>query len=56
MVRDFTENSSGLEYIGKQNQQIGDGGAIAQIRDLSTNKIIAATDTTGRFLSRIKPH
>jgi hypothetical protein len=33
MVRDFTENSSGLEYIGKPNQQIGDGGAIAQIRD-----------------------
>ena len=49
MVRDFTENSSGLEYIGKQNQQIGDGGAIAQIRDLSTNKVIAATDTTWKI-------
>ena len=49
MVRDFTENSSGLEYIGKPNQQIGDGGAIAQIRDLSTNKIIAATDTTWKI-------
>jgi len=49
MVRDFTENSSGLEYIGKQNQQIGDGGAIAQIRDLSTNKIIAATDITWKI-------
>lgn len=50
MVRDFTENSSGLEYIGKPNQQIGDGGAIAQIRDLSTNKIIAATDTSWKTL------
>jgi phosphatidylethanolamine-binding protein (PEBP) family uncharacterized protein len=49
MVRDFAENSSGLEYIGNQNQQIGDGGAIAQIRDLSTNKIIAATDTTWKI-------
>jgi len=50
MVRDFTENGSGLEYIGKPNQQIGDGGAIAQIRDLSTNKVIAATDTTWKTL------
>jgi phosphatidylethanolamine-binding protein (PEBP) family uncharacterized protein len=50
MVRDFTENSSGLEYIGKPNQQIGDGGAIAQIRDVSTNKIIAATDTSWKTL------
>jgi phosphatidylethanolamine-binding protein (PEBP) family uncharacterized protein len=50
MARDFTENSSGLEYIGKPNQQIGDGGAIAQIRDVSTNKIIAATDTSWKTL------
>ena len=50
MVRDFTENSSGLEYIGKPNQQIGDGGAIAQIRDLLTNKIIAATNTSWKTL------
>jgi phosphatidylethanolamine-binding protein (PEBP) family uncharacterized protein len=50
MVRDFTENSSGLEYVGKPNQQIGDGGAIAQIRDVSTNKIIAATDTSWKTL------
>ncbi len=50
MVRDFTENSSGLEYIGKPNQQIGDGGAIAQIRDVSTNKIIMATDTSWKTL------
>jgi phosphatidylethanolamine-binding protein (PEBP) family uncharacterized protein len=50
MVRDFTENSSGLEYIGKPNQQIGDGGAIAQIRDVITNKVIAATDTSWKTL------
>lgn len=50
LVRDFTENASGLEYIGKPNQQIGDGGAIAQIRDLSTNSIIAATDGTWKSL------
>jgi len=49
MVRDFTENNSGLEYIGKPNQQIGDGGAIAQIRELSTNKIVGATDTSWKI-------
>lgn len=32
IAKDFTENSSGLEYIGKRNQQIGDGGIILQIR------------------------
>jgi phosphatidylethanolamine-binding protein (PEBP) family uncharacterized protein len=50
LVKDFTENASGLEYIGKPNQQIGDGGAIAQIRDLSTNAIIAVTDTAWKLL------
>jgi len=50
MVRDFTENSSGLEYIGKPNQQIGDGGAIAQIRDLATNNVVLSTDSTWKVL------
>ena len=50
VLKDFTENSSGLEYIGKPNQQIGDGGAIAQIRDLSTNQIVLTTDGTWKSL------
>ena len=50
MLKDFTENSSGLEYIGKPNQQIGDGGAIAQIRDLSSNKVVLATDGTWKIM------
>ncbi|CAN2224577.1 YbhB/YbcL [Candidatus Nanopelagicaceae bacterium] len=50
MVKDFTENASGLEYIGKANQQIGDGGAIAQIRDLSTNKVVLVTDSSWKSL------
>ncbi|NBR08261.1 MAG: aldehyde dehydrogenase family protein, partial [Opitutaceae bacterium] len=50
ILKDFTENSSGLEYIGKPNQQIGDGGAIAQIRDLSTNQIVLTTDGTWKSL------
>ena len=45
-AKDFTENLSGLEYIGKANQQIGDAGIIFQIRDLATNQIVAVSDST----------
>ncbi len=31
--RDFIENDTGLEYIGSNRQQMGDGGAIAQFVD-----------------------
>lgn len=41
IAKDFTENSSGLEYIGKPNQQIGDAGIIFQIREISSGKVIA---------------
>ena len=40
IAKDFTENASGLEYIGKSNQQIGDGGFILQIREVVSGKII----------------
>lgn len=50
LAKDFTENASGLEYIGKPNQQIGDGGAIMQIREVSTQRVVAATDETWRVL------
>jgi phosphatidylethanolamine-binding protein (PEBP) family uncharacterized protein len=48
MAKDFVENASGLEYIGKSNQQIGDGGIVLQIRDLATNQVVAYTDSTWR--------
>ena len=44
--KDFTENASGLEYIGTNRQQIGDGGVIAQIRDNKTGKTIATTSSS----------
>ena len=50
MAKDFKENDTGLEYIGTNRQQMGDGGMIAQFRDSSTGKIIAATDKTMRCL------
>lgn len=44
--KDFKENDSGLEYIGTDRQQMGDGGIIAQITDVTTGEVIAATDST----------
>jgi len=49
MARDYVENGSGLEYIGKPNQQIGDGGIIAQIRELSSGQVIAATNKSWKL-------
>lgn len=50
LAKDYAENASGLEYIGKTNQQIGDGGVILQIRDLTRNLIIGATDRSWKSL------
>lgn len=49
MAKDFKENDSGLEYIGTNRQQMGDGGLIAQFRD-TAGKVIAATDSTMRCM------
>lgn len=49
-LRDFMENETGLEYIGTGRQQMGDGGAIAQITDLSSGKVLAVTDDGWRCL------
>lgn len=46
VVRDYVENASGLEYIGKPNQQIGDGGAILQIIESASKRLVTATDRT----------
>jgi phosphatidylethanolamine-binding protein (PEBP) family uncharacterized protein len=51
IAKDFTENSSGLEYIGKPNQQIGDGGIIIQIREVATGKVIAYSSRDWKVLT-----
>ena len=45
-AKDFKENDTGLEYIGTDSQQMGDGGIIAQIIDTETGDVVAATDGT----------
>ena len=43
-AKDFKETDSGIEYIGLANQQMGDGGLIAQITDNATGEVIAVTN------------
>ena len=48
-AKDFKETDSGIEYIGERNQQMGDGGLIAQIKDVRTGKVVAVTDSGWRL-------
>jgi len=44
VLKDFKQNDTGLEYIGRHNQQIGDGGFIMQVTEMNTNKVIAVSN------------
>lgn len=50
MAKDFKENDTGLEYIGTNRQQMGDGGLIFQVKDTTTGEVIAVSDQTTRCL------
>jgi hypothetical protein len=44
VLKDYRANDSGLEYIGQPNQQIGDGGFIFQLTDVTRNlKVLVST-------------
>ena len=45
IAKDFKENDTGLEYIGTNRQQMGDGGFIAQFTNADTGELIAITDS-----------
>ena len=45
IAKDFKENDTGLEYIGTNRQQMGDGGLIAQFINTDTGEVIAVTDS-----------
>ncbi|QKV17232.1 PEBP family protein [Oricola thermophila] len=49
IAKDFKENDSGLEYIGTNRQQMGDGGVILQVKDGSGNTV-AVSDEDWRCL------
>jgi len=43
-AKDYKETDSGLEYIGESNQQMGDGGLIAQVKD-SSGAVVAVSSS-----------
>ena len=49
-ARDFKETDSGIEYIGQPNQQMGDGGLIAQVTDNLTGEVIVITNASWKVL------
>ena len=51
VAKDFKENDTGLEYIGTDRQQMGDGGVIAQITDAATGKVVAVTSEAWKGLA-----
>lgn len=50
-VRDFKENDTGLEYIGSNRQQMGDGGFIAQFRNAADQQSLGVTNSSMRCLT-----
>lgn len=50
MFKDFKENDTGLEYIGARNQQMGDGGFIAQFHNVDTGEMVAVSNSAWRCL------
>lgn len=50
ITKDFKETDSGLEYIGEPNQQMGDGGFVAQFTDTLSGEIVAVTNRDWRGL------
>ena len=50
VAKDFKQDDTGLEYIGRRNQQMGDGGLIAQFTDTATGAPVAETDYAWRCL------
>ncbi|MBU6281380.1 YHYH protein [bacterium] len=45
VLKDFKQDDTGLEYIGTPQQQMGDGGFVAQITDLSTGSVVAVSNS-----------
>ncbi len=50
VIKDFKENDTGLEYIGTDRQQMGDGGFIAQFTDTATDKVVAVSNADWKCL------
>lgn len=47
-IKDFKQNDTGLEYIGSNRQQMGDGGFITQITNLGSGNVVGVSNSTMR--------
>ena len=45
ILKDYKENDTGLEYIGANNQQMGDGGFIMQLTDLNSGNVVGVSNS-----------
>ncbi len=54
-AKDFKETDSGLEYIGEANQQMGDGGLIAQITDNAGSVVAVTNSSWSSFVTQRAP-
>jgi hypothetical protein len=50
VLKDYKENDSGLEYIGKPNQQIGDGGFVFQLRESASRRLVHVSSRAWKCL------
>ncbi|MEO1293018.1 MAG: PEBP family protein [Pseudomonadota bacterium] len=55
VAKDFKENDTGLEYIGTRRQQMGDGGAILQIRDGTGATVVVSDGGWQCFVTHTAP-
>jgi hypothetical protein len=44
VLKDYKADDTGLEYLGTDRQQAGDGGFIAQVTDVATGALVGASD------------
>ena len=51
VLKDFKETDSGLEYIGQGNQQMGDGGFIAQFTEQASGEVVLASTSAWKCLT-----
>jgi hypothetical protein len=51
VIKDYVENDTGLEYIGSNRQQIGDGGFMAQIMNAENDELVAVSSDHWRCIT-----
>lgn len=51
IIKDYVENDTGLEYIGTDRQQIGDGGFMAQFVNASSGALISVSNDNWRCIA-----